>query len=324
MSVAMNDMAQSGAGVGDRLIKNAILIAGPTASGKSALALEIARRIGGCIVNADSMQVYSVLNALTARPVAADLKATPHHLYGHVAPGDHYSAGLWLADVARLRDGGAFDEHRPLFAGGTGLYFRALSDGLSEMPDIRPSVRGLWRQRLAEEGASRLHAVLTRDDPRAAAALRPSDGHRIVRALEVFHSSGRSIVAWQEEKGRPLIDTASARRFVIEVDRETLIGRIDQRFDQMLESGALGEVETLMSLKLDSDLPAMKAIGVRELQAAIAGTVSFKEAIERAKIATRQYAKRQATWFRHQLGPEWLRISPDGAGLDQIANIMIP
>ena len=165
------------------------------------------------------MQVYSVLNALTARPGAADLKAAPHHLYGHVAPGDHYSAGLWLADVARLRDGGAFDEHRHLFAGGTGLYFRALSDGLSEMPDIRPSVRGLWRQRLAEEGASRLHAVLTRDDPRAAAAVRPSDGQRIVRALEVFHSSGRSIVEWQAERGRPLIETASARRFVIEVDR---------------------------------------------------------------------------------------------------------
>ncbi len=317
-------MTQSGAGEGERPIKNAILIAGPTASGKSALAIEIARRTGGCIVNTNSMQVYSVLNVLTARPGPADLQTAPHHLYGHVEPGSHYSAGHWLADVRRLRDQGAFHEHCSIFVGGTGLYFRALSEGLSEMPDIPPALRNLWRDRLAEEGAGQLHAVLMRDDPRAAAALRPSDGQRIVRALEVHHASGRSIVDWQAGGGRPLIDRDSARRFVIEADRSALIPRIDRRFDEMLDNGGPQEVEALVALELDPDLPAMKAIGVRELQAAIAGAIAFDEAIERAKIATRQYAKRQATWFRHQLGPEWRRISAkDPAGLAELADLVL-
>ncbi len=290
-------------------MKNAILIAGPTASGKSALALELARRTGGCIVNTDSMQVYSVLNVLTARPGADDLASAPHYLYGHVGPAKHYSAGVWLADVKRLRDEGAFDERRPIFTGGTGLYFRALSEGLSEMPEIPQSVRDRWRYRLLEEGSSRLHAVLMREDARAAAVLRASDGQRIVRALEVLQASGRSILDWQAERGHPLIDRRSARYLVIEADRAVLTRRIDARFDRMLDDGALGEVEALLALELDAELPAMKAIGVRELQSAIAGALPFDMAIERAKIATRQYAKRQATWFRHQLAPEWSRIS---------------
>ena len=290
-------------------MKNAILIAGPTASGKSALALELARRTGGCIVNTDSMQVYSVLNVLTARPGAADLASAPHYLYGHVDPAQHYSAGVWLTDVKQLRDEGAFDERRPIFTGGTGLYFRALSEGLSEMPEIPQSVRDRWRYRLLEEGSSRLHAVLMREDPGAAAVLRASDGQRIVRALEVLQASGRSILDWQAEGGHPLIDRRSARYLVIEADRAVLTRRIDARFDRMLDNGALGEVEALLALGLDAELPAMKAIGVRELQSAIAGALPFDMAIERAKIATRQYAKRQATWFRHQLGPEWSRIS---------------
>jgi tRNA dimethylallyltransferase len=309
MSVAMEDMAQSAAGESDRLIKDAILIAGPTASGKSAFALELARRTGGCIVNADSRQVYSVLNVLTARPGKADLQAAPHYLYGHVPPAAHYSAGRWIADVKRLREEGVFQERKPIFVGGTGLYFRALSEGLSEMPDIPQTVRDGWRQRLAEEGASQMHRVLTRDDPAAAAVLRPSDGQRIVRALEVLEASGRSILAWQAERGRPLVDQGSIRRFVIEADRATLIRRINLRFDRMLDHGAMQEVEALTALGLDPALPAMKAIGVPELTSASAGAISFDEAIERAKIATRQYAKRQATWFRHQLGPEWSRIS---------------
>lgn len=305
----MKDMADSAGGEAEGLVKDAILIAGPTASGKSALALELARRTGGCIVNTDSMQVYSVLNVLTARPSAADLTSAPHHLYGHVDPATHYSAGIWLADVKRLRNEGAFDERRPIFTGGTGLYFRALTEGLSEMPDIPQSVRDRWRYRLLEEGSSRLHAVLMREDPRAAAVLRASDGQRIVRALEVLQASGRSILDWQAERGHPLVDRRSARHLVIEADRVVLTRRIDARFDRMLDEGALGEVEALLALGLDPELPAMKAIGVRELQSAIAGSLPFDAAIERAKIATRQYAKRQATWFRHQLGAEWSRIS---------------
>jgi tRNA dimethylallyltransferase len=305
----MKNIADSAGGEAEGLVKNAILIAGPTASGKSALALELARRTGGCIVNTDSMQVYSVLNVLTARPGAADLASAPHHLYGHVDPATHYSAGIWLADVKRLRNEGAFDERRPVFTGGTGLYFRALTEGLSEMPEIPQSVRDRWRYRLLEEGSSRLHAVLMREDARAAAVLRASDGQRIVRALEVLQASGRSILDWQAERGHPLVDRRSARYLVIEADRAVLTRRIDARFERMLDDGALGEVEALLALGLDAELPAMKAIGVRELQSAIAGALSFDAAIERAKIATRQYAKRQATWFRHQLGPEWSRFS---------------
>lgn len=320
MSVAMRDMAQSAAGEHDGLVRNAILIAGPTASGKSAFALELAQQMDGSIVNADSMQVYSVLNVLTARPGAEELQAVPHHLYGHVHPGSHYSAGVWLSDVRKLYDSGALDGRTPIFTGGTGLYFRALTEGLSEMPEIPPAVRNRWRDRLDEDGPGALHRILMREDAAAAMTLRASDGQRIVRALEVLEASGRSILRWQAERGRPLVDRESARCIVIEPDRASLVARIGERFDGMIEAGAADEAQALAALKLDPALPAMKAIGVRELQSAVVGSLSFEEAIERAKIATRQYAKRQTTWFRHQFGSEWTRIAlPDRASMAQIA-----
>jgi tRNA dimethylallyltransferase len=294
--------------VGGRL-KGAILIAGPTASGKSALALDIADRLGGAIVNADSMQVYAVLDLLTARPSTADLGSVPHHLYGHVHPSTSYSTGAWLRDVRRLADGGALAGRVPVFVGGTGLYFRALLHGLSEMPDIPAAVRQHWRGRLADEGAQPLHALLTRRDPETATQLRPGDGQRIVRALEVLDASGRSIRDWQGAASRPLVDIGTARLFVLEPDRAELVRRIEVRFDRMLDCGAREEVRALTALGLDPGLPAMKAIGVRELAAAAAGELSEDEAILRAKIATRQYAKRQATWFRNQFGPEWQRVA---------------
>ena len=265
-------------------------------------------REGRAIVNTDSMQGYSVLNVLTARPSAEDVALAPHHLYGHIHPGTAYSTGAWLRDVMRLMAEDAFREKAPVFVGGTGLYFRALVEGISEMPEIPKSVRDRWRYHLNEDGPERLHRILRREDPEAAMQIRPSDGQRIARALEVLEASGRSILKWQAEKGRPLIDRDSAEFLVIEPERAALVERIEQRFDRMLEQGALDEVRALMALKLDPSLPAMKAIGVRELAAADAGETSFPEAIARAKIATRQYAKRQATWFRHQLGPEWRRI----------------
>lgn len=307
--MAISGIDNSGADAGEGRVKNAILIAGPTASGKSALALDLAERIGGVIVNADSMQAYSVLDVLTARPEAADLARAPHYLYGHVHPGTAYSTGAWLRDVTRLIEDGALSR-RPIFVGGTGLYFRALAEGISEMPDIPRQVRDRWRYELKEQGAVKLHGILLREDSRAAMQLKPTDSQRIVRALEVLDASGRSILDWQAARGRPLIDRQTARFFVIEPDRATLVGRIERRFDQMLAKGALDEVRQLASLRLDSQLPAMKAIGVRELQATMAGQSGFPEAIERAKIATRQYAKRQTTWFRHQLGPEWQRLRP--------------
>jgi tRNA dimethylallyltransferase len=289
-------------------VRNAVLIAGPTASGKSAAALDVAERIGGVIVNTDSMQGYSVLDVLTARPGAAELGRVPHFLYGHVHPSTPYSTGAWLRDVARLIEQGALDGRPAVFVGGTGLYFRALVGGVSEMPDIPPEIRDRWRQELSECGPGRLHEILEREDPATAARLKPGDGQRISRALEVLEASGGSILEWLADRGPPVVDGAGARFLVIEPERAKLVARIDARFDTMIERGALEEVRALDLLGLDPALPAMKAIGVPELRAAMAGQLGFPQAIERAKVATRQYAKRQTTWFRHQLGAEWKRL----------------
>jgi tRNA dimethylallyltransferase len=297
------DYSREGAG----LIHNAILIAGPTASGKSALALRLAKAHDALIVNADSMQVYDVLRVVTARPDDHDLQAAPHRLYGHVQPVIAFSTGAWLRDVSRLaaEEGG----RRFIFVGGTGLYFRGLVEGFAEMPDIPAHIRDRWRYKLHEEGPEKLHRILRVEDPEVGMMLRPSDGQRIVRALEVLESSGRSIAHWQAESRPPLIDRASATFQVIETDRATLIERINKRFDRMVEEGALGEVERLLALRPDPAVPAMKAIGVRELGEVLADRMPLADAVERAKIATRQYARRQSTWFRNQFGPEWQRVS---------------
>ncbi len=313
MSVATRDMGNSAA----RALKGAVLIAGPTASGKSGLALRLARELGGAVVNADSMQVYSVLKVLTARPGPDELSAAPHLLYGHVHPSQSYSTGQWLRDVECLVESGAFAEQRPIFTGGTGLYFTALVDGLSQMPDIPAEVRDRWRAALAADGARELHRRLQLEDAEAAQRIRPGDGQRIVRALEVLETSGRSITAWQAQRGRPLVDRAAARLIVLEPDRGELARRIRSRFERMVENGAMEEVRELLSLGLAPSMPAMKAIGVPELTDAISGRSSMAEAIERAATATRQYAKRQSTWFRNQLGPEWQRIA---SGEDVLTN----
>ena len=307
--VGQGGMGKGGSLSGDGIIRDATLIAGPTASGKSALALAIAERDNGIIVNADSMQVYSVLNLITARPTAVDLARAPHALYGHVHPAVAYSTGAWLRDVSRLVGEARFASRRPIFVGGTGLYFRALVEGISHMPAIPNQVRNRWRRRLDESGAQELHRILARDDPEAAVALKPGDGQRIVRALEVLEASGRSILEWQRGDGVPLIDHASARFMVIEPDRQQLVQRIEARFARMLGEGAIDEVKALMALKLDPALPAMKAIGVRELGMAIEGLISPAEAQRLGSIATRQYAKRQSTWFRNQLGPQWQKLT---------------
>jgi tRNA dimethylallyltransferase len=306
--VATKDMDGSEREEGRGRLKDAVLIAGPTASGKSALALEIAERVGGAIVNTDSMQGYAVLNVLTARPTNDDLARVPHHLYGHVHPSTPYSTGKWLRDVTRLIDDRVLKGYVPIFVGGTGLYFRALVEGLSEMPEIPEDVRNRWRYELMEQGSHKLHQILAREDPETAELLKPGDGQRIVRALEVLQSSGRSIREWQKVRGQPLIDDATARKFFVEPDRAELVRRIDARFDRMVELGAREEVERLLSLGLDPALPAMKAIGVREFSAAANEEITIEEAIVRAKTATRQYAKRQVTWFRNQLGESWKRI----------------
>lgn len=289
------------------MLTNVTLIAGPTASGKSALAIDIAQRNNGVIINTDSMQVYDVLSVLTARPSADELRQAPHLLYGHKAPSDQYSTGHWLKDVSQiLRD---LDHHQhAVFVGGTGLYFRALMGGLSPMPEIDAVAREHWRAELQEKGAEDLHRILQSSDPEAAKTLNPSDGQRIARALEVLQTSGKSILHWQTQRGPQLIDPNEATKIVLGPDRADLRKRIDSRFDQMIELGAFEEVKSLLALELPNSMPAMKAIGVQQLSAFLDGDLALEEAIERSKIATRQYAKRQMTWFRNQLDENWRRM----------------
>lgn len=287
--------------------RNATLLAGPTASGKSSLALDIAQKKNGVIINTDSMQVYALLRVLTARPDAEDEKVVRHYLYGHIHPSEPYSTGNWLRDVEDLLATLSPDRH-VIFVGGTGLYFRALLGGLSPMPEVSDDVRQYWRSRLNNEGAASLHQVLTDKDAAVAETLNPSDGQRIARALEVVDATGKSIGWWQIQKGVPLVDPDQAERLVIEPDRNILKQRIATRFDQMIDDGALAEVEALNSLGLSDSMPAMKAIGVQQLSDYIKGEKTLDEAIELSKIATRQYAKRQMTWFRNQLDDTWQRL----------------
>ncbi|MDF1598323.1 tRNA (adenosine(37)-N6)-dimethylallyltransferase MiaA [Mesorhizobium sp. YIM 152430] len=292
------------------VLKNAVLIAGPTASGKSRLAIRIAEAAGGIVVNADSMQVYDVLRVITARPMPDEEARVPHRLFGHVDPAIAYSVAKWLADVDALVKSPEA-ARKLIFVGGTGLYFRALTEGISQMPDIPPAIRKKWRQALLDAGAEALHRELGALDPRAAERLRPSDGQRIVRALEVVEASGRSILDWQGDRSQPPVDAQSARKIVLAPGRDFLRDMIDRRFDGMIASGALDEVRAILALDLAPSLPARKAIGVPELAAFLSGEASLDDAIARAKLATKQYAKRQETWFRNQFGPDWERVQPD-------------
>jgi tRNA dimethylallyltransferase len=287
---------------------NAILITGPTASGKSALAVELAQKHGGEVVNADSMQVYDTLHVLTARPFEADMGGIPHHLYGSVPAGSKYSTGKWLRSVDGMLAGIRARGHVPVFVGGTGLYFTALTGGLSDMPEIADTIRQKWRDRLAEEGGGALHAALVAIDPDAAATLRPTDGQRILRALEVMDASGRSILEFQAAAGTAVIDPAKAMKIIVEPDRAILHDRINRRFEKMLDMGAVEETKALLALGLDPAMPVMKAIGVPQIGAMLAGDMSRQEVIVKASAATRQYAKRQLTWFRNQMDDSWKRV----------------
>lgn len=290
----------------------AVLIAGPTASGKSALALRLARERDGVVVNADSMQVYDRLAILTARPGAADLAAAPHRLYGYIDPREACSVARWLDDAGAELDRLA-DEGRPaIIVGGTGLYFRALTQGLSDIPAIPDPVRARWRAFAAEAGASALAGELARRDPAMAARLHPSDTQRQTRALEVIDATGRSLADWQAApKAPPRLPPETCERLVIVPDRDWLNARIDARFDAMVAMGALDEARAIAALALAADLPARRAIGVGPMIAAARGELPLDQAIARAKAETRQYAKRQMTWFRQQM-PGWLRLDPAG------------
>lgn len=289
---------------------DAILITGPTASGKSALAIDWARRVDGVVVNADSMQVYDTLRIVTARPSEADMRGIEHRLYGHVPATTTYSTGAWLraaqAAVADISTAGK----APVLVGGTGLYFKALLGGLSDMPDVPEEVRLSLRARLAEEGAAALHAELATKDPEGAALLRPGDGQRILRALEVLAVSGRPISSFQKLSGPAVLDDRHVRKIVVLPDRAVLRARIDRRFEAMMDEGAVEEVEALLAKSPPADVPAMKAIGVPQIAAMLRGDMSRSEVVEQASAATRQYAKRQMTWFRNQMDESWERLTP--------------
>jgi tRNA dimethylallyltransferase len=271
------------------------------------VALALAEQHGGVIINADSMQVYSDLRILSARPTDEDEALAPHALYGFVPAANAYSVGQWLGDVKGAMADAARQGRMPIITGGTGLYFKALLEGLSPVPDIPDDIRGHWRELAREKDAEDLHSLLRARDPQMAARLRPSDPQRVIRALEVLDATGRSLAEWQSEPGEPLLREEQVVRVFVEPPRETLYERIDKRFDTMLEEGALEEVKSLAEQKLDSGLPAMRALGVKSLLALLNGDIERDEAIDRAKTETRRYAKRQLTWAKSNM-IAWNRV----------------
>lgn len=288
---------------------HAILIAGPTASGKSAAALALAGRFGGTVINADSMQVYRELTILTARPAASELKCVPHRLYGMVPAVQAYSVGQWLAEV-NLAIGEAQVAGRvPILVGGTGLYFKALLEGLAPVPDIPPEVREHWRAQADALGPKKLHEALAAADPSMAARLRPTDPQRVVRALEVIDATGVSLANWQGTESPSVLDANAALKIVIAPEREPLYAAIDARFAQMVALGALDEARNVMQLDLSPHLPVMRAHGVQELIAVLSGAMSREEAIAKGSTETRRYAKRQMTWARRYMA-DWYWV-PD-------------
>lgn len=284
----------------------AILIAGPTASGKSALAVELAERHRGVVINADSMQVYRELSVLTARPTPEEEARVPHALYGFAPAREGYSAGRYMADAAQAIADAKAQRKLPIFVGGTGLYFKALLEGLSPIPAIPSDIRAHWRAEAQRIGAAALHEVLRVRDPEMGKRLRPSDPQRIVRALEVLDATGRSLADWQSLPGQGVLREEETLCLVLLPDRAEVYRRCETRFDAMMERGALDEVAALRDLKLAPELPVMTAHGVPHLLAALAGDIDLETATARAKQDTRHYAKRQFTWIRRNM-QSWIR-----------------
>jgi len=291
-----------------------ILIAGPTASGKSAYAIKLARQYDGMVINTDSMQVYRQLQIVTARPDAQQELQCPHLLYGHRDGWQPYSVASWLGEAAKALEQAKQANKTPIFVGGTGLYFKALTEGLSPVPALDPDIRQKWREFMLaqsghdEDGPQALYQELLKRDPAAAQQLRPSDHQRLIRALEVIDSTGKSILEWQaKDKGRALIGGHNVKKILLMPERSQLHHRINQRFDQMVNIGALEEVKALLEYNVAASQPIMKAIGVPQFAKVLCGEASMEEAVEKAKAATRQYAKRQSTWFNNQFDEEWQR-----------------
>jgi len=290
-----------------------VLIAGPTASGKSARALDLAQASGGVVINTDSMQVYRDLRVITARPTLEEEARAPHRLYGHIDAAVNFSAGAWVADAATVLADARAQNRLPIFVGGSGLYFKALTRGLSAVPPIALGIREAVRARLERDGVEALHAELARRDPASAERLKPRDRTRIARALEVIEATARSLTDWHRDGLPPLLPPGTFRALFVAPERDALYARIDARFDAMLQAGALAEVARLAARQLDPLLPAMKAHGVPALLAHLRGDISLEQAADIGRADTRHYAKRQFTWFRHQL-PEFEWVKPEEVG----------
>ncbi|MBB4039334.1 tRNA dimethylallyltransferase [Microvirga flocculans] len=287
----------------------AVLIAGPTASGKSALGIRLAQALDGVVVNADSMQVYRDLRIITARPTPEEEAEAPHRLYGHVDAAVNYSVGRYVADaIGILRE--IRGRKLPIFVGGTGLYFKALTEGLSDMPPVPEEVRERVRRESEGLETPALHRLLSERDPETARTLRPSDRLRVQRALEVFVATGRPLLSFHGAREPGPLASLPVIKLFLAPEREELRRRINRRFLTMMEQGALEEVRTLGERKLDPMLPAMRAHGVPGLLAHLRGEIPLDEAIAKGQGDTRRYAKRQFTWFRHQL-PDWDWVAPE-------------
>jgi tRNA dimethylallyltransferase len=280
------------------------LIAGPTASGKSALALALAEALGGTVINADSAQVYADLRIISARPTRADEARAPHRLYGYRDGAEACSAADWAADarqaIQEARRGGRL----PILVGGTGLYIRTLLDGIAPIPDIDPAIRAAVRSFTVLHN----YAALELEDPAAAARLRPTDSARVARALEVVRSTGRPLSEWQKELSGGIRDEVELAPLILLPDRGRLYARCDERFEKMMSEEGLEEVRSLLDRRLNPMLPVMRAIGVREIAAYLRGEASREKALEAGRTATRQYAKRQYTWFSRQPPADWPRL----------------
>jgi tRNA dimethylallyltransferase len=289
-----------------------VIVAGPTASGKSALGLAIAERFNGLVINADSMQVYRDLRLLTARPSAEEEARVPHRLYGTLDASDACTVARWRGlALAVLREAAEL-KRLPVLVGGTGLYIRALTEGLAKIPPIAPEARQAAQAMFATLGAPGLHAELAKNDPETAAKLQPGDSQRVLRAWEVLTGTGRGLAAWQGEAGEPGLPNPVCW-LLLQPPRPPLYARIDQRFTAMIENGALEEVRAFAARRdVPAHAPIRKAHGLPELLRHLGGEISLEEAIRLAQANTRHYAKRQTTWFRHQITPDLVEESDLG------------
>lgn len=291
--------------------KSPILIAGPTASGKSALAIALAQKLGGVVINADSQQVYTEWQILSARPSEEEHAAAPHRLYGHVSIAEEYSVGHWLRDavtvMAEVRDANLV----PIFAGGTGLYFKALTEGLAPIPQVPSDIRATGELELERVGLAAFAEAFASRDPTTAEILDLDNPRRVLRAWEVLEATGTGLAGWQARTPAPLVPLTACHAVALVPDRAELYARCEARFDKMMAAGALGEVKAVDALDLVSEKPGLKAVGALPLRAHLAGEISLETAIARAKTDTRRYAKRQLTWVRNQMAA-WQQISsPD-------------